>query len=247
MPATSWNRNQTPIATHAGISVVPLPHQHAHASAWEEEQVASEHARDGPRRPEARHEHVAVGRGRRDDVGERREDPADEIEGEVPQVPERVLDVVSEDPEIEHVSGDVGDAAVHEHGDQEGQVDGQRSGLQPRLHEGLAAHGILDRVGGSHHVLPADDLLWDRREGVGEPVVGPHSLQKHEHHDVRDDQEVVDERGERAAGIVVAERNHSHLEPPVRGSLSGSGPAPRAAVRTMVRASSVLACPPGRA
>ncbi len=165
-----------------------------------------------PDAPRLGTEHVAVGRGRREDVGERSENPADEVEDEVPQVSERVLDVVSEDPEIEHVAGDVGDAAVHEHGEQEGQVDRDRSELQPRLLEGLAARRIPDRVGGSHHVLPADDLLGDRREGVGEPVVSPHSLQKHEHRDVRDDQEVVDERGEGAVGIVVADRNHAHSE-----------------------------------
>ena len=44
---------------------------------------------------------------------------------------EGVLDVVSEDPEIEHVPGDVGDPAVHEHRDEEGQVDRDGSGPSP--------------------------------------------------------------------------------------------------------------------
>jgi hypothetical protein len=48
-------------------------------------------------------------------LGHRRDEAARDIEREVAEVPERVLDVLAEDGEEEHVAEDVVPASVHEH------------------------------------------------------------------------------------------------------------------------------------
>ena len=50
-----------------------------------------------------------------DDLREGRRHAGDEVEDEEAPVPESVFDVVAEDPQVEHVAGDVEQAAVHEH------------------------------------------------------------------------------------------------------------------------------------
>ena len=51
---------------------------------------------------------------------ERRRDPAHQIEDQELDRPELVLDVVAEDPQIEHVAAEMQPAAVHEHGGEDG-------------------------------------------------------------------------------------------------------------------------------
>src|SRR5437588_697475 len=46
--------------------------------------------------------------------------PADQVEHDEPDRAHRVFDVVAEDPQKEHVAGDVEDRAVHEHGGEHG-------------------------------------------------------------------------------------------------------------------------------
>ena len=66
-------------------------------------------------------------------LGERRGDAAEQIEDQELHVPEAVLDVVAEDPQVEHVAAEVQPAAVHEHGAENGRdvgsADGPKSGL----------------------------------------------------------------------------------------------------------------------
>ena len=44
-----------------------------------------------------------------------RDEPTADVEGEEPAVPESVLDVVPEDPQVDHVAQQVHDPGVHEH------------------------------------------------------------------------------------------------------------------------------------
>ena len=46
-----------------------------------------------------------------------------------------VLDVVAKNPKEEHVAGDVRDAAMHEHRNDQGEINGTRRGLQTRKQE----------------------------------------------------------------------------------------------------------------
>jgi hypothetical protein len=62
-----------------------------------------------------------LGIGIRQRLSERRRHPAEQIEREEPAMAARVLDVVPEHPEIEHVAGEVHEPAVQEHRGQQGQ------------------------------------------------------------------------------------------------------------------------------
>jgi hypothetical protein len=98
-------------------------------------------------------------------------------------MPERVLDVVAEDPEKQHVAEDVLPARVHEHAGEHALVPGQR--VEP----------------GREVARPVDRA---RVEAVAEHV----RVQLPEpDEEVRDDQPHRDVRG-RAAGDAVAEGKH---------------------------------------
>ncbi len=88
-----------------------------HARPREQEEIGAEHGRDGAARSEVRDLRVDGGaEGERHERLERgRSKAAQEVEDEVAQPAERVLDVVAEDPEEEHVPGQVEDVPVHEH------------------------------------------------------------------------------------------------------------------------------------
>jgi hypothetical protein len=184
-------------------------HQHAHAPAGVQEHVAPEHTRDRTRRAEARHEGVAMGGDGREHVGQGREYSAGEIEEQVAQATQLVLEVVPEDPEVEHVAEKVREAAVHEHRYQQRQVHGAGSGPEARLLERLAAGLILDHARGRHDVPTGHDLLRDRRERVGEAIVRSHALEENEHGDVGGDQQVGQDRRQGSIGVVVGDGNHA--------------------------------------
>jgi hypothetical protein len=51
-------------------------------------------------------------------------------------------------------------------------------------------------------------LAGNQSEGVAESVVAAEALKKHEDQDVDPDEDVVDDRGDRSVGIVVADGKH---------------------------------------
>jgi hypothetical protein len=53
-------------------------------------------------------------------VEKTRSDPARHIKEEIGEVPEEVLDVVSEDPQKKHVSGDMQEAGMEKHAGNQG-------------------------------------------------------------------------------------------------------------------------------
>ena len=79
---------------------------------------------------------------------------------------------------------------------------------------GIVALSIADfDSNGLGDIDARPDLFGDRREGVGEPLVGSKPLQEHEHQHVHHDQQVRDVRCPDAVGVVVADGKH-HLNPP---------------------------------
>src|SRR3972149_911880 len=56
-------------------------------------------------------------------MGERRDDPGDEVERRVHERAESTLDVVAEDVQEQHVPEEVREPPVHEHRREEGQVE----------------------------------------------------------------------------------------------------------------------------
>jgi hypothetical protein len=59
-------------------------------------------------------------------VGQRSNHAAKQVEDQILHVAQTILDVVAEDPEEEHVAGDVREAAVHEHRREEREVNRTR-------------------------------------------------------------------------------------------------------------------------
>jgi hypothetical protein len=66
------------------------------------------------------------------DLGERRGDPAGQEEQEEPEPPEPVLDVVPEDPQVEHVAADVEPSAVEEQVGDEGEHGNAQDPAAPK-------------------------------------------------------------------------------------------------------------------
>ena len=85
-------------------------HERQHPGVRVEHHVGAEDAGDRAARADQRHRRARVLRG----VGETRHDAANQVEGEELEMPELVLDVVAEHPEIEHVADQVHPAAVQE-------------------------------------------------------------------------------------------------------------------------------------
>ena len=74
--------------------------------------------------------------------------PPEQIKGEVAPVPHRVLDVVAEDPEKEHVPEQVAPARVHEHAGEHGLEAENRIVEEVRRHQGPHAGLEPARPGG---------------------------------------------------------------------------------------------------
>jgi len=93
-------------------------HEHEHVCTWKEQDIGAKHA--GNRAAGAHHRDR--GRGIRDCVTQRRQDAASEVKDHKARMPHHILDVVAEDPEIEHVADQMHPASVHEHASQERDV-----------------------------------------------------------------------------------------------------------------------------
>jgi hypothetical protein len=64
-----------------------------------------------------------------ENVQQTRPDPTDQVKEEVRDVPEKILNVVAEDPEKEHVSGDVPEVGVKEHAGDQGHERYFKAGM----------------------------------------------------------------------------------------------------------------------
>lgn len=88
-----------------------------HAGAGIKNDVGAHDARDSAAGSERRNRRVQV----KEDVEEVRADAAEKIKKKIREVAEIVLDVVTKDPEEEHVSGDVQEAHMKEHAGEHGK------------------------------------------------------------------------------------------------------------------------------
>src|SRR6185503_5331785 len=118
-------------------------------------------------------------------LAERGGDTAQQIEGQEPAVSHAVLDVVAEDPEIEHVAGDVQKAAVEKHrGDdryprevRRNQAVGEDEVVDVVAErELIQKHQRIDddqRDGDVRRRARGDDVAeWDHRDGLRSSVYG---------------------------------------------------------------------------
>ena len=136
-----------------------------------EDDERAEHRGDRPARADLR-DARAVGRAEEQDDGRlahARDEPTCDVEREVAEVPERVLDVLAEDGEEEHVAEQVIPARVHEHRGEPADA--------PRL--GRSAAGV-------------DRARVERR--VADSAVEMGKLVEHPDGDIRGDQRDVHDR-----------------------------------------------------
>src|SRR4051812_38963041 len=83
-------------------------HERADARAAEENQIRSQNTGDSAACSDARYLRLRVNR----DLGEPGNEPAQKIEDDVAHMPKGVLDVIAEDPEVNHIQRNVEEPAV---------------------------------------------------------------------------------------------------------------------------------------
>ena len=189
-------------------------HQGVHAGVGEEHHVGGHHAGDGAAGADHGHREDRrrvgadqPGRAHRggQGLGGRRRQAGEQVEGQEAAAPQRVLDVVPEDPEREHVAGQVHQAAVEEHAGEDGE--GRRDDVaRPDVLEGeeLVGDGAAhqDRVREAGGELPAEGRQVGRQDGPG------------------DDRDLL-------AGDVVAQGKHGlQVAITLRAAVEGSGAPP---------------------
>ena len=167
-------------------------------------EIAAHHTRDRARRAKTGYERVFPKDERGRHVRQRRRDARHQIKGQVSRVREIVLDVVTENPEKQHVAEQMHQAAVHEHRRQQCEVHADWRVFE-RDDDSLIAkfdgHVLGDVSSGAN-------FLRDGRKGVGERLVRANTLQEHEHDDVQRDERIGHIWGSDAARVVVAYREH---------------------------------------
>ena len=89
---------------------------------------------------------------------------------------EPVLDVVSEDPQVEHIASDVSKAPVHEHRGQERQPNRYWTGCLRDLDLALTFDTHLLWF---YNIYSSGDLLRDHTPAIGEFGVGDLNQEKH--------------------------------------------------------------------
>ena len=118
-----------------------------------------------------------------------------------------MLDVVAEDPQEQHVAGEMEQPAVHEHAREQRQPDRVRPGFL-RHDDGLAVDRDGLRV---DQVDAVDDLVRNGAEAVRElltALAGSSSLEQEEDEDVQTDDRQRDVGRPVATLVLVADREH---------------------------------------
>ena len=157
------------------------------------DEIAAHHTGDRSGRTETGYERVFPERERRRHVGQRSRNPRREIKGQISRVREIVLDVVTENPEKQHVAEQMHQAAVHEHRCQQCDVHADRRVFE-RDDDSLIAKFDSDVLG---DVCAGANFLRDRGKGVGERLVRADSLS-----------EIVQDRARQRLGRVLSVHLH---------------------------------------
>src|SRR5688572_25730422 len=124
-----------------------------------------------------------------------------------------MLEVIAENPEEEHVPEDVRNTAMHEHRCDQGEIDSKPSLLQAWNHQLLAGCRMLNHAVACLDISTGDNLLRHGRICVGEAIVCPELLEKHEHQNINGDQNVINNRRRGSISVVISYRkNHSLLQ-----------------------------------
>lgn len=104
-------------------------HQGENPGRWKEKQVGAQNPGNRPAGPDHGNGRVRIG----EDLGEASSEAADQVKEEKAEMAQGIFDVVAEDPEIEHVSEEVQESAMEEHGRKNGEGDRHRRKLMEDL------------------------------------------------------------------------------------------------------------------
>src|SRR5688572_23315567 len=140
--------------------------QRQHAALREEDEVGAEYRGDRPAGAEIRDRRIdwaAEAEGHRR-LCRHREHASEDVEDDEPRPPERVLDVVPEDPEEEHVPQQVEPVRVQEHGREEGDERALAAGRARALHLAGPEREVVE--GGEEALAVAGSLVEDEDEDV---------------------------------------------------------------------------------
>jgi len=149
--------------------------------------VSAHHAGYGPARTQGRKVGVQI----EEHVQQTRPDSTAQIKEEVRNVPEEILDIVAEDPEKEHVSGEVQEAGMEKHAGNQGHEGYFKAGMS---HQEGRETGRNRRIRKEQGIK---GLAWER--GLKAELVDKHN-------DVGQDQRDVDE-GIGACWVEILERD----------------------------------------
>ena len=117
-----------------------------------------------------------------DNMGEAGADAANEIKEKVGKMAEVVFHVVAEDPEEEHVSGDVQKAAMHEHAGENGQEGGFETAVAVEGEADVVGDGGVGQLEGlvlmrrQCELIEKDDDVRQNEKSVDDRV-GPARIQ----------------------------------------------------------------------
>jgi hypothetical protein len=111
-----------------------------------------------------------------DDVRETRTDAASKVEEKVGDVAEVVFDVIAEDPEEEHVTRDVQEAAVEEHAGENGEKGGFQASVAVEGQANVVGDGGIGEfedlllVSGECEFVEEDDDVRQNEKSIDDGV-----------------------------------------------------------------------------
>ena len=124
-------------------------------------------------------------------------------------MPQRVFDIVAENPQKQHIAKNMCNAAVHEYRRQQCDVHRARRSPQSGYRNALTGAWHIDLTSVGNFVVASDNFTRNGGKAVSKLLVLTHPLEKHEHQDVRDDDADIHDRQQLAVRVVVADW-HDH-------------------------------------
>lgn len=123
------------------------------------------------------------------DVEQAGADPADGVKKEIGEVPEEVFDIVSEDPEKKHVSGDVPELGMQKHAGEQGEKCHFESHMackergDARRDSGIGQHKRFEGGARESELIQKDNHVYKDQRNVHERISagGIEVLERDEH------------------------------------------------------------------
>ena len=115
-----------------------------------------------------------------------------------------VFEVIAKYPQVQHIAGNMGQPAVHEHRRKQRQVNGDWRGLQAGHFDGPAGIGILNDLGMGDNIMAGQYFGRHGSVTKGKMDIMTPVLKIDEDKNVQHNQQVIDHRGQVPVRIVIA-------------------------------------------